>query len=68
MGQLVEPGMVAGVMEFLGRYQDKMAGLDEQTLQVQQDIGQLKEKLTVLKTNAEKVNPDTKVTSSQTVQ
>ena len=58
---------MTGVMEFLQRYEVKVASLDERSLEVKRDSSKLQERLQVLRTNAEKVNPETKVTSTETV-
>ena len=64
---MVEEGRVASVLAFFERYEEKVASLDERTMEVQQDIKKLEEKIRVLKANAEKVNPEAKVVSKETI-
>ncbi len=67
LGGLVEGSRVTGVMEFLQRYETKVASLDERILGVGRDRKKLEGRLQVLKTNAGKINPETKVTPTETV-
>ena len=47
--------------------QGKMADLDSRLSSVSQDKATLKEKIAVLKANAEKLNPNKKVTTTETI-
>ncbi len=67
MSGLVGGSRVTAVMEFLQRYETKVASLDERILGCGRDRKKLEERLRVLRTNAEKVNPETKVTSTATL-
>ena len=67
VGVLVEGERVACVLEFFERYEERLASLDERTMEVQQNIRQLKEKIKVLKANAERVNPEAKIVSTETI-
>ena len=67
VGVLVEGERVACVLEFFERYEEKVASLDERTIEVQQNIRQLKEKIKALKANAEKINPEAKIVSKETI-
>ena len=58
---------MAGVMGFFERYETHVAGLDRRLLEIQREEDQLKEMIRVLHSNAEKVNPNAKSTSSETV-
>ena len=67
LGQLVDQGNVAMVMEFFESYQSKMASLDGKILEVQEEQTRVLERIKVLKANAEKINPDKKVVTKETV-
>ena len=67
LGQLVDQGMVAMVMEFFENYQSKMASLDGKILELNEEQTRVQERIKVLKANAEKINPDTKVVTKETV-
>ena len=67
LGQLVDQGMVAMVMEFFENYQSKMASLDGKIQELNEEQTRVQERIKVLKANAEKINPDTKVVTKETV-
>ena len=44
-----------------------MSGLDDRLAGLQQDMERLQERLSVLRANTEKINPENKVVSSETL-
>ena len=67
LGQLVDQGNVAMVMEFFESYRSKMASLDGKILELHEEKARVRERMKVLKANAEKINPDKKVVTKETV-
>jgi len=63
----VDQGLVSMVMEFFEKYQAKMASLDEKILELHQEQTKVLERIKVLKANADKVNPEKKVVTKETV-
>ena len=59
--------MVGMVMEFFENYQSKMASLDGKILELNEEQTRVQERIKVLKANVEKINPDTKVVTKETV-
>ena len=55
------------VMEFFEKHQAKMAVLDDRLLAVQEEKKKVKERINVLQANANRINPDRKVVSKETV-
>ena len=64
---MVEEERVASVLAFFERYEERVASLDKRTMEVQQDIKKMEEKIKVLRSNAEKINPEAKVVSKETI-
>ena len=58
---------VAMVMEFFEKHQAKMAALDDRLLAVREEREKVEERIKVLRANADKINPDKKVVSKETV-
>ena len=58
---------VAMVMEFFEKHQAKMAVLDDRLLAVREEKKKVEERIKVLQANANRINPDRKVVSKETV-
>ena len=58
---------MAAMMEFMERYQEKLAGLDGRILEGQTQQQQLQEKIKVLQAKANKINPEAKGKETETV-
>ena len=55
------------VMEFFEKHQAKMAVLDDRLLAVREEKKKVEERIKVLQANANRINPDRKVVSKETV-
>ena len=55
------------VMDFFERYEGMEAGLDQTMNQVKEEMKKLNEKIQVLRTNAEKLDPTKKTKTTETI-
>ena len=55
------------VMDFFERYEGKVAGLDQTLNQIMEEMKKLKERIQVLRTNAEKMDPSKKTKATETI-
>ncbi|KAL5463143.1 hypothetical protein EMCRGX_G032019 [Ephydatia muelleri] len=55
------------VMDFFERYEGKVAGLDQTLNQIMEEMKKLNERIQVLRTNAEKMDPSKKTKATETI-
>ena len=58
---------VVMVMEFFEKHQAKTAALDDRVLAIREEREKVEERIKMLRANADKINPDKKVVSKETV-
>ena len=66
--QLLEGSAVVALVEFMERYEEKLAALDRRILEVGTHQQKLKEEVKVLQANAERVNPQTRARETEIIQ
>ena len=55
------------VMDFFECYEGKVAGLDQTLNQIMEEMKKLNERIQVLRTNAEKMDPSKKTKATETI-
>ena len=66
--QLLEGSAVVAMVEFMERYEEKLAMLDRRILEGQTHQLKLKEEVKVLQANANRINPHTRAKEIETIQ
>ena len=55
------------VMDFFERYEGKMAGVEHTLNQVKEEMKRVSERIQVLRTNADKLDPSRKTKTTETI-